>query len=216
MNTMLTRLGSSLTKALPALVLLFVLFAAGAYAGTFTEPTGSPTGGNVTAPLNAGSVTQVKAGGLWADSIGSTKGFTFGSNSGWFATSSKNTVVAQQYCIGTDINNLNNDSCVTSFTGGGGSGDCKMERILVTHIPRGSGGYAWPILNSCADDLTNGIAGLKASDGWVATGEDVCAEYGGDGDNCNGAGHGSNFQCDYIRLVCNGTPVDTSSEVRDY
>ena len=46
----------------------------------WTGPTATPPNGNVAAPINVGSVSQVKSGGIWAASIGSDSGYCIGAS----------------------------------------------------------------------------------------------------------------------------------------
>ena len=51
-----------------------------AYAANLVEPTASPPGSNMSAPVNVGSVYQEKTGDVAVDSIGSTGGFCIGAS----------------------------------------------------------------------------------------------------------------------------------------
>lgn len=64
-----------------AIVALVFLAAAGLQTFAFTEPTQTPPGGNVDAPLNTGSAAQDKTGFLTADNIGSSFGAYLGTGS---------------------------------------------------------------------------------------------------------------------------------------
>lgn len=81
-----------------------LLFFTGMYVFAWAPPASAPPAGNVSAPLNVGSVVQTKSGALW-DDVG------FGTIGGIFAQGGiqSNT----EFCIGT--------SCITSWPGAGGN-----------------------------------------------------------------------------------------------
>ena len=68
------------TFALSLLVFAIVLFAAASY--SWTGPTGTAPANNVSAPINVGTASQVKTGGLWVASLGTDGGASFGGNVG--------------------------------------------------------------------------------------------------------------------------------------
>lgn len=66
-------------------VILFVLFAiliGASYLFAWTGPTATAPNGNVSAPINVGSSSQVKSGGLWVASLGTDGGAQFNGNIG--------------------------------------------------------------------------------------------------------------------------------------
>ncbi len=198
-----------LTKAGLVAVLAVIAVGANAFAATFAEPTGAPPTNNAEIPINVGAADQTKAGGFWANSFATANRYALGATSAWFVDAGKATVVAQQYCIGTDPTSAAGNTCVTSLSGGGGAA-CHLERVLIGHIPSSKFGYQVPYNDYCQAALSDASFPIKLSDQWTATGSDDCAEYLGDGDNCNGSHKGDLLQCTYVRMVCDGSPIAVS------
>ena len=60
-------------------ILLGLFVAIGAsYVSAWTGPAGSPPTGNTSAPINISATSQVKSGGLWVDTLGTTGNAVFG------------------------------------------------------------------------------------------------------------------------------------------
>lgn len=65
----------------PALTVFIAIFAVSGVAfaqSAFTQPASAPPGGNVSAPVNVGTVFQQKLGQFWAKSMGTDDGYCIG------------------------------------------------------------------------------------------------------------------------------------------
>ncbi len=192
-----------------------------ATAVNMTEPAGSPPSGNIAPSVNTSinnQVTDTGAGKITTKSFGSSDGYALGSYSSLFVdtASGRTTMVAAQYCIGTDPTSAAGNTCITTFPN---SDAYHIERTTIMNIPSALyGGNGHPYEDMCAVFLRNagGISGLTDANGWIATGSDGCANYGGSGDNCNGSHKVNNLQCTYMRLVKGTTGVAATSLTRRY
>lgn len=72
---------------LKLLALAVILSLGFGVAYAWTGPTGVPPTNNVSGIINTGSVSQIKAGGLWVNSLGTDAGLTIGGNAGVGVTS---------------------------------------------------------------------------------------------------------------------------------
>lgn len=132
----------SFSLYIPGIVALVVLVTGFLIANAFTPPTLPPPGGDVLAPLNVGTSSQTKAGGLlsvfdfWVDNaMGVTGGATFGGNVGI-----GDTTPVSLLTVGTgDLFQVNS------------SGDL----VRISNIP-----YSWPSAQGAVSTvLTNNGAG---------------------------------------------------------
>gem|GEM_PF-1455739 len=153
------------------------IFVGIAYAINFTHPGSSPTGGNVAKPINVGSASQVKEGGLTLDELVATGKIT-GEN---------------QICIGND--------CKSAWPGGNASQfstACQIHTLTIaadddqpgvphnnTRITRDG------LAQNCNSHLTQEEKDL----GFMMVSFDNCP--GVSGRDCSGASY-----CKYIRFEC--------------
>ena len=150
------------------------------YAANFTQPTQTPPGGNVDAPVNVGATAQAKAVGFGASSL--TASIVKGLN---------------EVCIGDDCRDV---------WPSGGSGDgtdlgsCKIDTKVVYARNSGTTGFAHPTIGTTQGDTLgslcyNYLTQAEKDQSWTLVSFDNCP--GVQGKDCAGAGY-----CAFMRLSC--------------
>jgi len=78
----MSTLKQEITQTLKIIILAGILSLGLGFVQAWTGPTVAPTGGNTEAPINIGTVTQIKLGDFWAGSLATEGGGYFGGNVG--------------------------------------------------------------------------------------------------------------------------------------
>jgi len=179
-------------------LLALLLIGGFAFAADFTQPSQSPPGGNVDAPVNVGATAQSKAGSFAAIGL-----------AGINVLASNKVISQDRFCFREGTT----DDCITAWPDGNGGGDdfsttCQINSMIIHGtddsraqwgVPHAQTGYVNSSdLGSLCDSR---LTAAERTAGWMNVSFDNCP--GVQGQDCSGVSY-----CQYIQLQCqNGITV---------